>query len=194
MMVWLECFYIRGDLTEMERLELNTPLDDDASIPSLEVDECDAIRSLKITHLDDVYMEVSFATPIRRMIAQCAYVATAPFVSVMIGFALFQAMQECFSCFLRFQFSRLGVCMGEPITFATSRKTSRFASIVYVEKSTSRTTRIVRARRVAAESPHVVMLGNSCVFGLGQPLAVTKVSRQLRKACDRQKNLRLQYS
>lgn len=176
-MVWLECLYIRGDLTKMERLELNTQLDDNASIPSLEVDECDAIRSLKITHLDDVYMEVSFATPIRRMIELCAYVVTAPFVLVMIVFAIFSGDAGIFFCFPHFQFSRLGACMGKPIAFAISRKTSRFASIGRVEKFTSTTTRIVRARRVAAESPHVVMRGTSCVLGLGQPLAVTKVLR-----------------
>lgn len=58
-MMWLGRFYIRGDLTEMERLEFDMPRDDNASIPSLEVDEWDAVRSLNITHLDDVYMEVS---------------------------------------------------------------------------------------------------------------------------------------
>lgn len=38
-MMWLDRFYIRGDLTEMERLEFDMPRDDSASIPSLEVDE-----------------------------------------------------------------------------------------------------------------------------------------------------------
>nr|WP_175040638.1 DUF6708 domain-containing protein [Burkholderia contaminans] len=89
MMMWLDRFYIRGDLTEMERLEFDMPRDDSASIPSLEVDEWDAIRSLNITHLDDVYMEVSFATPIRRMIELCGYVVISPLLLALPAFGIF---------------------------------------------------------------------------------------------------------